>query len=337
MSGIDTTRFMFRDFVMEDCPKGWKYHPVITSGSIIGESYDYTCTIKNGVIIDYVYYPNKNTKKPPSLFIKCSSIPRILYGNNFTSISDFSGVWDSIQIELQKDPNSIIPYDLIGAELSRLDIFRHYDVGHMNMESYLSVISRAIYPKRERGPYRNSNNMNHRVEVNNGYTFHSDHINTNFYDKHLQCGEERVRGHLRHEIQLSSAKAIRDRFQVNDPRCMDITPEFIDFYVEKDLEVMRLDHSIIDQNTAENILTENYGYKGGTRLLDLCVYMQTHPTLAVEQIMKNRGIKDRDHFTKQMRLINNVGITPYLLPYGRELPKLSDSVVVICEKKTGLS
>jgi hypothetical protein len=42
---------------------------------------------------------------------------------------------------------------------------------------------------------------------------------------------------------------------------MDITPEFIDFYLEKDLEVMRLDHSIIDQNTAENILTENYGYK----------------------------------------------------------------------------
>ena len=331
MGGIDTVRFMFRDFLLEDCPKGWNCLPVITSGSLIGGKFEYMNEIKNGVIVNYIYYPNRNTNTPPTLFINCSSIPRIFFGNNYTSFQSYSSVWDSVQKELQQDSHSIIPRDIKYAELSRLDIFRHYDVSFTNMESYLSVISRAIYPKRERGPYRNSNNMNHRVEVNNGYTFHSDHINTNFYDKHLQCGEERVRGHLRHEIQLSSAKAIRDRFQVNDPRCMDITPEFIDFYLDKDLEVMRLDHSIIDQNTAENILIENYGYKRGTRLLDLCVYMQNHPTLAVEQIVKNRGLKDRDYFTKQIRLIDSVGITPYLLPYGRELPKLSDSVVIINE------
>lgn len=335
MSGIDTMRFYYPGFILDKCPSGWEYHPVISSGSLLGESYEYSCKITNDVISKYVYYPNKNSNTPPSLFISCSSVPRMIYGNNYTSITEFSGLWDCVQKELQKDPYSIIPYDVKDAELSRLDIFRHYDVGCENISSYLDVISKAIYPQRERGPYRNSNNTNNKLEVNNGYTFSSTSVNSNFYDKYLQCGEVLVKGHIRHEIQLSSASVIRAKFHFNDPKCMDITPGFIHHHLEKDLEVMRLDHSILDKYSAERVLIDKYGNREGSRLLDLCVYMKNHPTLSVKQTMANRGINDRDHFIKQMRKIYNAGITPYLMDSVNELPKLPDCVVTINEKKTG--
>lgn len=325
MIGIDSLGLRLPDYPFDDVIKN-KWHQGIDNIGELSEEevWRYDFIHPSGVTF-YFIYRMKDKAGKPSLFISVSSAARLAFGNNYTAFPDVKSAIEVVEKGLSSNPN--IPYigKLLNVRLYRLDIFCHYRVGIDNLENFLSEIYRADYPQRTRGPYLNSTNENYSASSNNGITFStpSKKTKTNFYDKYEECLDSATKGYLRHEIQLTNARAIENATGINRLVFKDISESIVEELLNSDLRILRLDSPIVDKHYSEIVLKKKYGVKTGCDLYCLMLFMSCHPTLTKKELALSYGVKS-DTLQIKLNKIANAGISPYILEEGIVLPPLSE-------------
>jgi len=214
------------------------------------ESYLYNPVIgENKVMLKYTYYP-LGYDNHPILTLEIS-LPKLIYGNNYTMLLSIPTAIQAGNKVLAEVPYAPI-LDLAEGILIRMDMCYNHRVGD-TVDDYIRAIGNLEYPHR-RTKY-------HRGE---GVEFRAKHITTKFYNKQKETGLKEAAGILRQETTIQTSKEVQKALKEKKPTLLHITPDFINSYLNNDLQKLTLlNNSIATRDTALKILCDAHGGDAG--------------------------------------------------------------------------
>jgi hypothetical protein len=247
---IDTIRLGFPVAPTEEQLEAWDIHDHITATAHISRKYTLNRKLAPaGVSVRCTHYPCDYSDKP--LTILEFSLPKLVFGNNFTMLSDLHSAIESANAILA-EVNALPPLDIAKGVLLRLDICYNHQVGP-TVPDYINALGHLEFPHRR--------TKHHKDE---GVEFRSKRSTLKFYDKMRECGDSRASGILRQEASYLDPKRIAKLLGKRRPTLLDVTPETVVRLLRDDLAKLHLDGNIIaDRDTALEHLCAEYGSLAG--------------------------------------------------------------------------
>ena len=256
------------------------------------------------VTVRATYYP-LNYRGDPMVTVELS-LPKALYGNNFTMIADLALAIDAANNCLARCP-ALPALDIAEGVLIRIDPCYNHLVGHLVPE-YINAIGTLDYPHRRTKLHRNE-----------GAEFRAKHATTKFYDKLRESHHPDASGILRHESTFLSPKRIVKLLATDKPTLRDVTPEWAAMILTIDLELLRLrNRTIATADTALATLCERYGPNAGAMYWALLMNQPgtTRAAIANKATLHPRSLDGR------LKAIVDSGIAPTLTESTEPLPPL---------------
>jgi len=246
---LDTIRVKYPISPDPEQLKHWT-HKTTTTETGMRESYIYNPILNNdNVMVRYTYFPLGYDNKPLLTFEL--SLPKLIYGNNYQMLLSIPTAIKAGNKVLAEVPYAPI-LDLAEGVLIRLDMCYNHQVGDA-VDDYIRAFGNLDYPRR-RTKY-------HRGE---GVEFKAIHITTKFYNKQKETGLKEAAGILRQETTILSSKEVQKMLDQKKPTLLHITREFINSYLNNDLEKLTLlNNSIATHDTALKTLCDAHGGDAG--------------------------------------------------------------------------
>ena len=316
---IDTIHLKFRiELIIEVLIPPWRRITCQRSDGSVKESYVYDIQ-HNGALIKLKYFPVDYIGNP-LLIVQISSLPKVVHGNNHTSLFDIDHAINIIN-KLLKNVPGIPDVDIRDGVIHRIDFCFNYKVGD-NVGEYMNAIGQLYYPRRDRQLYLNRYGANHANKQNNGVCFSSRLMRASFYDKQKECRDPEAYGILRHETSIkgpSISRQIKDRL---NPTICDVTPAIALSVLQHDLEMLGLDRCIItNQSEALYILQNTYGMNKGYRMYELLLFLHGNHEKTKSELATIRGVTEQS-INAWIRDINRAGISTAITLSNVSLPPL---------------
>jgi hypothetical protein len=234
------------------------------------------------------------------------SLPKAVFGNNFTMIRDLPAATATANQLLTRIP-VLPPVDLAEGILIRLDACYNHQVGAL-VPDYINALGTLDYPHRRTKLHRNE-----------GAEFRSKHATTKFYDKLQEAGHPDAKGILRQESTFLKAKRIAALIGKEQPTLADVTPDWVAAVLRSDLERLKLqDRTIADTDTALAVLCKTYGSDAGMMYFGLIKASQTTSKRALPA---QTGHPPR-RLDRRLKAITDAGIARTLTETHHPLPPL---------------
>jgi hypothetical protein len=295
----------------------WGYN--CRSGSDEICSWTYTTTYRE-CSIRSTYYPH-NYKGEPQLVINFSSLPKMVYGNNYTMLpyTDMDLAASEAQKALANVPG--IPWlDVCTGILHRVDLCYNHQVGD-HVDTYIQGISQLSYPRMDRVGYSNSSSRN-RDGRNNGVVFRNRGRELKFYNKYRQEQVPSAYGLLRQESSISGTDQITRALGIQNPTLLDIKSEAAEKVLNEDLMVLGLDTCcIVNHDAGVKRLMEIYP---ASKALKLDRYIQLkvdNPLFCKKEIARILSVDPRT-INRWEEEIRKSGIIPAYTESGEMQPPL---------------
>jgi hypothetical protein len=215
-----------------------------------------------GKSIRVTYHPtDMNGISSPTL-IYTFSLPKMVSNCNHDQNFDIGQAIEEAN-RLLNGHNKLPSVRIEEGILRRIDPVYQYQVGNY-AQDYVESLSKAHYPHRITKPYHFQ-----------GVAFPSGDETTKFYEKQKECKHPEAFGLLRHEKSIRGADYIGEKCGKRNPTILDIDKAFIKQGLEKDLERLRLDGSLIcDREAAVESLQEYYGRTISEKLMGFWLLRQ---------------------------------------------------------------
>lgn len=261
----------------------------------------------SGIPLRATYRPE--SRQGPDQFLIEVSLPRVVFGNNWTLIPDVETATQALD-EMIEALSALPPLPpSIEMPLSRLDICYNYPVGAL-LPYYIEALSRLDYPHRTTVRF-NAQTVEYRAKC----------VKSKFYDKHIESARLAPPGLLRHEITFQRAKEIKHALGADHPVTLsDLTNnELLRYFLERDLERLGIrGKTFATVNTAAGRLLAEFGpNRGGYRFTVLSLY-QTHERSQVCELLN----LDRNTLNRLLAEIRKTGISLALSEDSEPLPPL---------------
>ena len=266
------------------------YNPVITTAK---------------VMLKYTYYPFGYDGKP--MLTLETSLPKLIYGNNFQMLSSIDGTIKNGNINLYDVPNAP-KLDLAEGILLRIDPCYNHQVGDA-VDDYINAISHLNYP-------------HHKTVIHpgEGVEFRTKHITMKFYDKEHELGMPEAHGLLRQETSILTGKVIQKLLGKRKPTLLDISKEFIVEYLEDDLKKLGLfENSIGTEKTIFKNLCQDHGEFAGVYYYGLHALKMEH---SKKRISKQTQTHPRSLDMRLKKIVDS-GIPLTITENDKPLPPLT--------------
>lgn len=297
---------------------------VETSGSKTWISYKYEVpNLPTSFILNY--YPISKYINCPLLKIYVGSVPKLILGNNYQTVTDIIVINEKINEQLRK----IEGLPLIDAGhglLSRVDFCINYSVG-AHVSDYLEVKGQLDFDHRNKSVFSNKRKLPFKLDkksngsVINGVLFSSSNVSTTFYDKQKECLSINAAGLLRHEARIRGKKALQQYTGLTNPQLKDLTPSIAEQILKKDLVRLGLDQEIFSEDSVNAQLIAKYGPSRGLKMSAFLCEITKHPNLKNKELAEKIGITYSTLCNWKKRLEKD-GITLGLTAKSIELPQL---------------
>jgi hypothetical protein len=211
--------------------------------------------------------------KPAHLSLVEASLPRLVFGNNYTSLMDPLEAVRAMKPLV--DPLFDRQVDLAGAELDRVDLAYNHIVGQ-HVRTYIDQMFRLEYPARETKPFYPAY----------GVQYHCKNACLKFYDKEEECGIPAAYGILREEASYLDKRTVRRALGRPEAGAYitDFTPDVVERILRRENEKLGLNDTVLaDSRAAIRCLIENCGIKRGMRLF---AYMSALGVMADDDLKK---------------------------------------------------
>jgi hypothetical protein len=235
-----------------------------------------------------------------------TSLPKAVFGNNFTMIRDLAEATFIANQLLARIP-ALPSVDLAEGILIRIDACYNHQVGPL-VPHYINAIGTLDYPHRRT-----------RLHRNEGAEFRSKHNATKFYDKLQEAKHPDAYGILRQESTFLSPKRIADLLGKQQPTLADVSTEWVVSILEADLERLRLhDRIIANAGTSFAILCEKYGPYAGPFYWAL---LKNNLTIPKRALAKTTKLHPRS-LDRRLKDITDAGVALTLTDTVEPLPPL---------------
>jgi hypothetical protein len=311
---IDTIRVKYARPMSSDQLADWTLYTCFKPGPSISRKFVLNTKLDLGpptgallgcqVSIRATYLP-VDYQGNPMLTIELS-LPKAVFGNNFTMIRDLPEATATANQLLTRIP-ALPPLDLAEGILIRIDACYNHQVGTL-VPDYINAIGALEYPHRRTKLHRNE-----------GAEFRSMHTTTKFYDKLREAGHPDAEGILRQESTFLEPKRIAQLIGKEQPTLADVTPEWAAEMLRSDLERLKLqDRTIADADTALAVLCKKYGSHAGMMYFGLIKARKTtsKPALSAQTDLPPRSLDRR------LKAITDAGIASTLTDAPHPLPPL---------------
>ena len=224
-----------------------------------------------GSSIKATYHPPNDKYVAPRLKIELS-LPYVLYGSNIAQLEDVAEIEAAAILgnEMIASIPGIPDIDLREGILCRIDLCHNYCRGDMVQDSVKAMFN-LDYPKREIRPYPYQ-----------GIQFKSEAITTKFYNQYQKLCVPEAIGHLRQETTIRNSY-IAELMHVQRPTLRDITSEWVDCMLQKDLERLYLDkQTICPLEVAHEKLIDFYRPTVGDRLYG---YLKMRQSVSLDHML----------------------------------------------------
>lgn len=299
---VDTIVLNYEIQIHKEQLASWESNEIRKPNGHFNCSYTFIDKIENGSEIKYRYFPY-SFKKSPLLIVEFS-VPKILFGNNYTTIKDKQEAIRSINLILKShlSPINRIEEGII----SRIDIYYDHQVGEL-VPFYIKVLQTLELPYRKTMPY-----------ASHGVQYMNRSINSKFYDKEKECGDPNTHGILRHEVTIRSRK-IKEYTGKKRPNFDHITEDFQNQVLEEDLKTLHIfGVSIGTADMTYKTLCENYGEYAGTYYYGL---IHANTDLSKEILLSSRQSHPRS-IERRLQKVIKLGLPPILTESKVPLPPL---------------
>lgn len=154
--------------------------------------------------------PFRATYRPRSFravdqFLIELSLPKALFGNNWTMLEDLAPATDAADHWLQNDEAMPELPSVADMSVSRLDLCWNFQVGEL-LPYYIDALAKLDYARRTKARF-NSQTVEFRIKT----------AKTKFYDKRAEAGEECPPGILRFEVTFHKAQAVKHALGTRKP------------------------------------------------------------------------------------------------------------------------
>lgn len=302
---IDTVRLKFPIAPEPDQLPTWVHQIRINPDGSLHEKYTHNVNLRmDQISVRCTYYPLDYEGKPMTTIEL--SLPKVVFGNNYTMIEDIPGAIAQANALLASD-HSLPEVDFAQGELLRIDPCYNHQVGD-RVPDYINAIGQLDYPHRRTKHHRNE-----------GAEFRSQHVTTKFYDKQREARVKNAYGILRQEATYLDPKRIAKLLHTKHPTLRDITPEWIALTLTHDLAALRLEgRSIADRDTALVVLSHKYGPHAGMFYWGL---LQAKLIKSKQQLAPEINLHPRS-LDRRIKAIVDAGIAPTLTETTEPLPPL---------------
>lgn len=243
---IDTIRVKFPLQPSITQLEGWDRHTTIASTGEIRDKFTLNVLLaEDRVSIRCTFLPIDYSGKP--LLTTELSLPKAVFGNNFTMIHDLPAAVDRAN-SLLRTIDCLPVLDISEGTLIRFDPCYNHQVGDL-VPDYINALAQLDFPHRSTKHHKDQ-----------GAEFRSKHTTTKFYDKQREAGDKNAYGILRQETTYLSSKRIAHILGKRDPHLADLSPDVILTLLVKDLASLHAyDRIIADHDTALATLCAKYG------------------------------------------------------------------------------
>ena len=267
---LDTVTFRFDIELDQEHLLYWQRTVVHKANGAFYLYFKLDVTLENGASIRCTYNPH-NYKGQPLLLIEFS-LPKLVYGNNYTMLVDLEMGIDKANEVLSHIPGLPV-LDLRDAIINRLDICYNHQVGGL-VPYFIKALQFLEYSRRDTKPY-----------TTEGVQYYNGQRSTKFYDKQKECGDPAAHGILRQETTLR-ADAVKKLTGKKKPTIRDITVDMLADVLESDLEELGLlNRSIGSRSTTLERLIGVYGEEAGVYYFGLLKAKMDIPAEALENTM----------------------------------------------------
>ena len=253
----------------------------------------------------------------PLLTVNISSLPKMIFGNNYLMIEDLPSAINEAN-KLLKSIYWLPPIDIENGKISRIDYCFNHNVGE-NIRSYLDVISQGYLPHRDKDIWYN--NPKKSSAKNNGVNFNSKMVKGKFYDKEMECHNPQAYGMLRQEVVYSDRNSIALLYGKNQPVLKDTTLEIARNALEKELHSLKLNLPIPGNEELQNVLFEKYRYGQASVLSQYQEVKQKNEKKSHKEIAEMIGVSYQT-VRRYERQIAEAGVSPVINPGENSLPPL---------------
>ena len=302
---IDTIRVKFPVAPTPTQLEAWEKHTRTKPTGQIFKKYTHnTALTPDRISVRCTYLPLDYTGNP--LLTIELSLPKALYGNNFTMIADLTQATARAN-ELLRTIAALPPLDINDGVLIRIDPCYNHQVGPL-VADYINALGQLDYPHRR--------TKHHRDE---GAEFRSKHVTTKFYDKERETRDHNAAGILRQETTYLTGKRVAAILGNKAPTLRDVTPAYIATLLTVDLASLRLfGRSIADRDTALATLCEEYGSEAGIYYWGL---LESKSRSSKAQLRTHTNLHPRS-LDRRLRKIADAGLAPTLTDRSQPLPPL---------------
>lgn len=285
--------------------EAWDRRITTKANGQIGEQYTLNVNVTpDEVSVRCTYFPH-DYKSNPMLTIE-ASLPKLVYGNNYTMIDDLQAAALRAN-EILATIKGLPAVDILRGELLRMDPCYNHQVGSL-VPDYVNAIGHLEYPHRRTKHHRNE-----------GAEFRSKHTTTKFYDKYRETGDVGAFGILRQETTILKGRNIAKRMGIPHPKLGDVTREWVIQTLQEDLANLQLTAGPIPtRDTALEALCLAYGPDAGIYYWGL---LQARITSSKPQLRQATRTHPRT-LDRRLRKIAEAGIAPTLTESSEPLPSL---------------
>lgn len=237
------------------------------------------------------------------------SLPKALFGNNWTMLEDLDTAVEAADCWLQSHEGMPELPSIAEMTVSRLDLCWNFDVGEL-LPYYIDALAKLDYARRTKARF-NSQTVEFRVKA----------AKTKFYDKRAEAGDECPPGLLRFEVTFHKARAVRHAVGAKKPVLFgELAPPALCGIILRELDVLGvLDRPFATMDEAAARLKGQYGPgRGGYRFMVL----QMFQTRDRDQIALELGIS-RNVVNELLADVRKAGLPLALSGAETPLPPLN--------------
>ena len=261
---IDTIKVRFQKEIFPDVDQDWD-EDTRKNKKRKSITYSYHLSLPESGSIHVIYYPAQGNYVSPCLMFEFS-VPKILFGNNFTKITKHSEIleaFDKASNSIESIP-CLPPLNLSNGVINRIDILSDHYVG-ANFRYYLDYLRTRHYPRRK--PF---------VYSKNGIKFHSKMTTTTFYDKGEESQLPDAKGWMRLEIKYNDNNLIAEKLKNSHPTIQDINLERVKSELSQEITKLGLCYRIImNDDILQKICINEFGRIAGGNIYSYCKLRQT--------------------------------------------------------------
>jgi hypothetical protein len=216
-------------------PLGWTPGGKIAQGwKIIDKEIRKTKYINKAKVT--VKFLEENYQGESQMNIYVSSLPKTNSDNNFENSTNFPQ--DFVQLGQLIQERFMLPeFNILKATVFRLDSSTVFPLGEL-VPTYLEIIRQLHHPYRDRHTYCNSNGS-----IENGVEFFTGErlVTSKFYDKFMECHDDRAKGLLRYEVSITHSDNLKNYISTPALLVGDINNQLLCQILNDDIKMIGLD------------------------------------------------------------------------------------------------